>query len=220
MGRVVDLSARDRPRERLLAHGGSSLSDRELVALLLGTGGAAGVGAHVLAERLLVHFGSLDQLRCAHVAELRALPGIGAAKAAALAAAFELGQRIGSSTPPATISCTADLAALVAPQLRGLRRERMLVVVCNNANRVLAVERVSDGAADRSLLPVREVLVTVLRRDGQAFGLAHNHPSGDPAPSATDVTSTARVAQAADALGLRFLEHVIIAGSHWQRVHS
>ncbi|MCA1703233.1 MAG: DNA repair protein RadC [Actinobacteria bacterium] len=220
MGRVVDLPSRDRPRERLLAHGVASLSDRELIALLLGTGGAIGIGAHVLAERLLVHFGSLDQLSRAHVAELMAVPGIGAAKGAALAAAFELGQRIGSDTSPAMINCTADLAALVAPRLRGLRRERMLVVVCNNANRVLAVEPVSEGSADRSLLPVREVLVTVLRRDGQAFGLAHNHPSGDPTPSTTDTTSTARVVEAAHALGLRFLEHVIIAGTRWQRVHS
>lgn len=93
MGRVIDLPSRDRPRERLLAHGGTSLSDRELVALLLGTGGAVGVGAHVLAERLLAHFGSLDQLSRAHVAELMAVPGVGAAKATALAAAFELGLR-------------------------------------------------------------------------------------------------------------------------------
>lgn len=220
MARLADLPSCDRPRERLLAHGGASLSERELVALLLGTGGAVGVGAHVLAERLLAHFGSLEQLSRAHVAELMSVPGVGAAKATALAAAFELGRRVEPDTPPATINCTADLAALVAPQLRGLRRERTLVVVCNNANRVVAVERVSDGAADRSLLPVREVLVTVLRRDGQVFGLAHNHPSGDPAPSTTDINVTARIAEAAFALGLRFLEHVIIAGNRWQRVHS
>jgi len=220
MGRIVDLPSRDRPRERLLAHGGSSLSDRELVALLLGTGGAAGIGAHVLAERRLVHFGSLDQLSRAHVADLMRVPGVGTAKATALAAAFELSQRIGCDSTPTVISSTAELAALVAPQLRSLRRERMLVVVCNNANRVLAVEPVSEGSADRSLLPVREVLVTVLRRDGQAFGLAHNHPSGDPTPSTSDVRSTGRVVEAADALGLRFLKHVIIAGTRWQRVHS
>jgi DNA repair protein RadC len=80
MGRVVDLPTSDRPRERLLTHGGASLCDRELVALLLGTGGAVGVGAHVLAECVVAHFGSLDQLSRAHVAELMAVPGIGAAR--------------------------------------------------------------------------------------------------------------------------------------------
>ena len=70
------------------------------------------------------------------------------------------------------------------------------------------------------MVPVREILNAVLRHDGRAFALAHNHPSGDPTPSTSDVRSTGRVVEAADALGLRFLKHVIIAGTRWQRVHS
>lgn len=218
MGRLVDLPQHDRPRERMLAYGRSALSERELLALLLGTGGAAGTGAHLLAERLLARFGSLDHLRRAHVADLMSVPGVGAAKAAALAAAFELGLRADPEPQPTVIGSTADLAAAVAPQLRGLARERMLVVVCNNANRILAIEPISDGSAEQSLLPVREVLVTVIRRDGRAFGLAHNHPSGDLDPSASDINATRHVVDAATITGLRFLGHVVIAGKRWQRV--
>lgn len=135
----------------MLTHGRSALSARELAALLLGTGGAVGTGAHLLAERLLARFGSLDELRRAHPADLMSVPGIGAAKAAALAAAFELGGRADPDSRPTVICSTADLAAAVAPQLQGLARERTLVVVCNNANRLLAIEPVSDGSVEQSL---------------------------------------------------------------------
>lgn len=220
MAKIADLPAHERPRERLMATGGSALSDRELLALLLGTGGSRGVGAHELAERLLAGFGSLDRLARAHPAELASVSGIGTAKAASLVAAFELANRSGASVTRPQIKSTSDIAGLVVPALRGLSRERAIVVVCNRAGRVLARETLTEGTADRTLLPVREILVTVLRHDGQSFAVAHNHPSGDPTPSGTDIEATHRMVEAARAAGLRFLDHVIIAGNRWQRVQS
>lgn len=196
MVRIADLPAHERPRERLLATGGPVLSDRELLALLLGTGGGKGVGVHELAERLLARFGSVGNLARAHPAELTTVPGIGTAKAALLAAAFELARRSEVVHQQVRLASTSDIAALVAPQLRGLTRERALVVVCDRAGRVLARETISNGASDRTLLPVREILVAVLRHDGQSFAVAHNHPNGDPTPSESDIDATQRIADA------------------------
>lgn len=216
--RIVDLPLTERPRERLAALGAAALAERELLALLLGTGGAPGVGAHALAERLLAWFGSVGAIARAHPAELAAVAGIGPAKAGALAAAFELARRGTAGEARARICTSHDVVTAVGPQLRGRARERLVVVLCDNANRVLGCDVVAEGSADRALLPVREVVVAVLRRDGKAFALAHNHPSGDPTPSDEDVEATVRVRQAADAVGLRFLDHVVVTDTDWRRV--
>jgi DNA repair protein RadC len=217
--RIVDLPHADRPRERLSALGPTALADRELLSMVLGTGGARGVGAHILAEQLLATFGSVPALARAHPADLATLPGIGGAKAAALVSAFELARRAGAGAD-GTRRCgsTLDLIEVVAPMLRGRSRERLVVVICDTANRVLHCEVVSEGSAERSLVPVREVIVSVLRRDGQAFALAHNHPAGDPTPSLADIDATARIEEAAAAVGLRFLDHIVLTDATWSRV--
>jgi DNA repair protein RadC len=99
-------------------------------------------------------------------------------------------------------------------------RERLVVIVCDTANRVLHTEVVSEGSAERSLVPVREVIVAVLRRDGQAFALAHNHPAGDATPSLSDIEATVRIEAAAEAVGLRFLDHIVVTDATWSRVPS
>lgn len=215
---IADLPPVERPRERAFDHGAPALADRELLALVLGTGGAPGLGAHHLAERLLARFGSVTALAQAHPADLVGVPGVGRAKAAAIAAAFELGRRSQRSSAAPVISSSADIVPLVAPLLRGRPRERLALVVCDAANRVTSCEIISEGSAQRALVPVREVAVAVLRRDGTSFALAHNHPSGELRPSEADVTATRRVAEAARALGVRFLDHVLVTDSGWCRI--
>ncbi|GAA5184958.1 DNA repair protein RadC [Rugosimonospora acidiphila] len=214
---IADLPRTERPRERLSALGPTALADRELLSMLLGTGGP-GTGAHALAERLLATFGSIPALARAHPTDLTALPGIGWAKAATLVSAFELARRAGCVEARRQVTSTLDLVDLAAPLLRGRTRERLVVVICDTANRVLHCEVVSEGSAERSLVPVREVIVSVLRRDGQAFALAHNHPAGDPTPSPADREATDRIEQAAGAVGLRFLDHVVLTDAGWARV--
>jgi DNA repair protein RadC len=217
--RITDLPPTERPRERLAALGTAALADRELLAVLLGTGGAPGVGAHTLAERLLARFGSVAAVARAHPADLAGVTGIGVAKASTLAAAFELGRRGTAGTDTRPRICTAvDVVSAAGSLLRGRSRERLVVVLCDNANRVLGCDVLTEGSADRALLPVREVVVAVLRRDGKAFALAHNHPSGDPTPSDDDVEATLRVREAAVAVGLRFLDHVVVTDTDWRRV--
>jgi DNA repair protein RadC len=212
---IADLPPAERPRERLSTQGAGSLADRELLALVLGTGGSPGLGAHHLAERMLARFGSMAALARAHPAELAGVAGVGQAKAAAVAAAFELGRRAARSPAARVVTSTADLVPVVAPLLRGRNRERLVLVVCDTANRVTSCEVISEGSAERALVPVREVAVAVLRRDGKAFALAHNHPSGALTPSAADVKATRRVRQASRALGLRFLDHLVVTETGW-----
>ena len=99
--------------------------------------------------------------------------------------------------------------------MQGARRERVIVLVADAANRLQRTVVVSEGAIDRSLVPVREILNAVLRHDGRAFAIAHNHPSGDATPSDADGRDTADVAAAARAAGLRFLGHVVVTDAGW-----
>lgn len=208
----------ERPRERLAAHGVESLSARELLALVL-RNGTAGKSALDLADDLLAEFGSLADLGAARPEELASRPGVGPAKAASLLAAFQLARKTETDVgEQAVLRSTDDVARIAQAKLKGARRERVLVLVCDTRNRLRRVVSVSEGAVDRSLVPVREVLNAVLRHDGRAFALAHNHPGGDPEPSDADRSATQDVAAAARVAGLRFLGHVIVAGGGWRLV--
>jgi DNA repair protein RadC len=209
----------DRPRERLAERGTDALGDRELLALLISSG-VHGKGAHEVAEGLLDKFGSITAIGRANVTELAAVAGIGVAKASSLVAGFELARRAGRAEPPKRLHATADIAAVAKPLLGGRTRERLIVIACDAALRVLGTDRISDGAADQTLFPLREIMVAVLRRDGRSFALAHNHPSGDATPTPEDVLATRAAADAAEVTGLGFLDHVIVTDKSWQAVPS
>ena len=209
--------AGDQPRERLLHLGPGALSDAELVALVAGVG-AQGRNEVAGGQELIVECGGLRGLASAFPEELTRSSGIGPARAARLLAAFELAARATAAPTNRGVNSAAAIAELVAPMLARERREKVVVVVADAANRVLRVVLVAIGGLDSSPLPVREVLHAVLRYDGRAFALAHNHPSGDPTPSVEDREATGAVGRAADAVGLRFLDHVVIAGSSWRSV--
>lgn len=208
---IADLPAHERPRERLLRGGPEGLSERELLALVLRSGTRA-VSALDLAASLLAEYGSLTALSVAQPEELAAKTGIGPAKATAIVAAFHLGRRraIADDTPIA-LRDLHDVAEVARRELDGLRRERVLVLICDARNRLRQTVTVSEGSLDRSLVPVREILNAVLRHDGRAFAIAHNHPGGEPEPSEADCRATAEVSDAAEVVGLRFLGHVVVA---------
>ncbi len=212
---IAKLLPHDRPRERLWSRGVEALTERELIALVIRSG-RRGESALDLAAALLAECGSLSALASARPEELATHHGIGPAKAAALLAAFRLGSLATRSAPDRPLLTSgADVAAIAARELTGLRRERVLVLVCNAANRLLRTVTVSEGSLDRSLLPVRDILNAVLRHDGRAFAIAHNHPSGDLTPSDADLRATEEIAAAAKVVGLRFLDHLVIAGERW-----
>lgn len=214
---LANLPPQERPRERLLCSGPEALSDRELLALVL-RHGRRGENALSLAASLLAEYGNLDTLAGARPEELATRSGVGVAKAAALVAAFQLGRRLGLDDVPLVLRSPNDVAEVARRQLDGLRRERVLVLVCDAANRLRRTVIVSEGSIDRSLVPVREILNAVLRHDGRAFAIAHNHPSGNPEPSGADHRATAEVRDAASVVGLRFLGHVVVGGRGWEAI--
>ena len=208
----------ERPRERLLARGVEALSERELLALVLRSG-APGLSALDLAAELLAEYGSLNRLASAQPEELANRRGIGAAKAAALVAAFHLANRAEvEPAEPVVLRWPEDVARVARREIGRAPRERLLVLICDNGNRLRRAVIVSEGSIDRSLVPVREVLNAVLRHDGRAFALAHNHPSGNAEPSDADRISTEAVASAAKVTGLRFLGHITIGRDDWSVV--
>ena len=201
----------------MLKIGAENLQDRELLALMLGSG-LPGQDAIELGAVLIEYVGDLAALAKADPYTLTRVPGIGIAKAVRVAGAFELGRR--ATEPPARrrIIRSVDVAKEATPYLRGLPHERVVVIVCDNNGGVLRTVTLTEGASDRCLLPVRDVLHTVLTCGGARFAVAHNHPSGSLEPSAADAEVTAHLRAAAETVGLRFLDHVIVTETEWSRI--
>lgn len=214
--RIADLPEPERPRERLVRVGPGALSDSELIALVLRTGGR-GANAVEVGASLIAAWGSAFALASARFEDLLRIPALGEAKAASLIAAFELGRRGTVSVEGARpIKVPHDLVEFVRPLLMGKPHEEVLVVVMNSANKPTRTVSLTRGGADQCLLPVRDCISAVLRNDGVAFALAHNHPSGDPTPSREDIRATKDIELGAAGLGLRLVDHLIVAGAEWQ----
>lgn len=206
----------ERPRERLLRCGAHTLTDAELVAVLL-PAGRAGEDAQLLADRLLRAVGGVPGLARSHPDALVRLPGLGAATVARLVAAFALPARR-DLLGQVRVSRLDDYVPVFRPVLAGLRCERLAVAVCDRRNRVGAVRICGEGATDSAPLPVRDIIATVFRHDGHAFAIAHNHPSGNLVPSTADRNATSRCRSVAEAAGLTFHGHLIIGDDTWNAV--
>jgi DNA repair protein RadC len=214
---IPSLPAHERPRERLAAHGAVALSDAELVAIQLGSGGR-GESAIALAQALLVEWGGVAGLARAAVDELARRRGVGPAKAARLVAAFALADRVAGPPEGRVLRTSADIAAVATPLIGRARVEQIVLLIADHQQRVTKVLTVARGGATGCTVPVREILSLVLRHDGVAFALAHNHPGGTLDPSREDIAVTARLRAAERELGLRLLDHVIVAGDTWRSI--
>ncbi len=201
----------ERPRERLLSHGPSALSDAQLIAILLRTGGS-GRSAVDLGMEILQRFESLQRLEEASVAELSSIRGLGKAKIAQIKAAIELARRIPCNTLEQGPAFTAgkDVHAYFSPLLGSLRKEVFCCALLDAKNRLLRTGRVSEGTLTSSLVHPREAFRDAVREAAAAVIFVHNHPSGDPAPSREDITITERLAAAGEMIGIPVLDHVIV----------
>lgn len=207
---IRDLPQRERPRERLRDYGPAALSTAELLAIIL-RAGTQGENVIALATRLLSQYDGLPGLARAGFAELTGERGLGEAKAAELKAALELGRRLAASVPEErpVIGSAADVANLLLAEMGLLEQESLRVLVLNNRNAVLAVHEVVRGSVNTAQVRVSEVFREAVRRDGSALIVVHNHPSGDPSPSADDIAITKDAIDAGRLLGIDVLDHII-----------
>jgi DNA repair protein RadC len=208
------MAAADRPRERLHEMGPRALADAELLALVLRTGDRQR-DAWTIARAALDRFGGLAGLAAASGPALEAMPGLGPAKSASLRAAIELAWRIIDEPLELgqPIRSPADVQRHFRRSLRVLQQESFHVLLLDGRHRLIRAEEVSVGTLTASLVHPREVFRDAIRSAAAAIVLVHNHPSGDPSPSAEDRSVTERLRSAGALLGIRVLDHVIVADS-------
>ena len=209
-----DLPHGERPRERLIERGAGALSDAEVLAILLRTG-RAGENVLELARGIVARFREtgLSEILAMPAAEFARIPGIGTAKAATVLAALELGRRAqGAAQNRPHIREAADVYELLRPRLCSEKREHFLVLPLTSKNEVLMVADVSVGTLTNTLVHPREVYEPAIRCGAAHIVLAHNHPSGDPAPSAEDHRLTRQLKEAGALLGIPVTDHVILGG--------
>jgi DNA repair protein RadC len=203
---IRELPMAERPRERLAAHGAPALSGSELLAVLWGTAGAA--------SEVLARHGSLAELARADVLELMAVPGVGAARAAQLVAAFELGRRSaagGGTGARWSVRAPRDVADRLSPDMAALEREELRVLLLNTKNLVLRAVTVYVGNVSAAVVRIGELFRDAVRTQAAGVILVHNHPSGDPEPSADDLHLTAEAIAAGRLLDVGVLDHVVLA---------
>jgi len=216
-GRAIrEVPPDERPRERLAMRGAGGLSAAELIGLLWGSG-SRGRSAVDLASDALARYDGLTGLARATDRELEALEGVGAAKAAQLIAAFELGRRLMADWPAArwTIRSPTDVADRLLLQMGRLEREELRVVLLNTKNVVLRVATIYQGNVSSSLVRVGELFRDAVRLNASGLILVHNHPSGDPTPSPDDLHLTAEALAAGRLLDIDVLDHLVVGHDAW-----
>ena len=215
--RLAEHPQQDRPRERLWAIGPAALTAQELLAIVLGTG-CAGRDALAVAGSLLERVeGSLRRLAARPASELAGVPGVGRGKAARVVGALELGRRVGleEMPPPERIRGPADVHRYFAARLRDLVVEEFHVLALGSQSQVQGARLITRGILNSSLVHPREVFRAAIAEAAAGIIVVHNHPSGDPTPSADDRAVTRQLVEAGRMLDVPVYDHVIVGGDRY-----
>ena len=201
----------ERPRERLREFGPKSLSNTELIAILLRTG-LQGENVLAVSSRLLARFDGLAGLGRVSFSELCAERGLSEAKTSQLMAALELGRRFVSLAPQerAVINSPQDVANLLLAEMSVLDQEHLRILLLNTRNEVLGIQEIYVGNVNSSVVRAAEVFRPAVQANAPSIIVVHNHPSGDPAPSSQDVDITNELISAGKLLGIELLDHVVL----------
>jgi DNA repair protein RadC len=213
---IKEMPADERPQEKLKLRGAASLSTGELIAIILRTG-LPGETVVDVAQRLLVNHGGLLGLSRADYSDLCKERGLGEVKAAKLLACVELARRLALEKPDERmrIQSPEDIAAILSSDMAALDQEELRVVLLNTKNEVLRVVTVYRGSVNAAQIRVSEVFKEAVRQNAPSLVVAHNHPSGDPTPSADDVAVTRELVKAGQLLDIEVLDHLVIGdGRH------
>jgi len=213
---VRELPPDERPRERLKKLGAEALTTSELIAILFRTGSRKS-GAQDVAQRLMAQFGDLEHLARASIEELCSVDGVGTVKALEIKAALELGKRLAAYTGEErpSVRSPEEASALFMSQFKGLDKEHFRAVLLNTKNHVLKTVEISVGSLDASLVHPRECFRPAVAASAASIILMHNHPSGDPEPSADDINITKRLKETGKVLGIEVLDHIIFGAGKY-----
>lgn len=214
---ISDWTKDERPREKMREVGASSLSNTELLAIIINSGTQTR-NAVELARDLLAKCGnSLGRLSRLGLEDLCAVPGIGEAKAARMIATFELAARCEAETPESNSSITSSecVFRIFRPLLGKLQHEECWILYLNRANRIISKERLSSGGISATVMDTRIIIKKAVQKLASGIILVHNHPSGNPYPGEMDKRQTRLLKDAARLLDISLLDHVIIAGNNY-----
>lgn len=216
--KMKELSAGERPREKMLERGAAALSDGELIAVLF-RGGSRDGNALDLARKIMElgegNLGAVSRLTCDR---LTGVPGIGLCKAASLIAAFELGRRFmmdNSECGRKSITTASMVFELMKPHYKGLGHEECWVLFLNGHNKLISKMRMSVGGGDMTTIDVRQIVKTGIEKGAAGIILTHNHPGGNPRPSNADIEQTESLHLAASACSMSLVDHVIICDDRY-----
>jgi len=219
---VKDLPADNRPRERLKEKGAENLTDYELLAIIMGKGSRK-LSVIETAKQVLKEFSSLNAFGEVTLEQLQAIPGIGFAKACQILASIELGKRMSRKAVEKlnernrrkTIRNYEDainemIKQMVSEKLNDFEREHFFVVCLDTKNRIIAIDPVSIGTLNASLVHPREVFLSAIKHHSSQIILVHNHPSGDPTPSEDDIKITRKLVEAGKLIEIQVIDHIIV----------
>lgn len=213
---IREWSEDDRPREKLLKYGEHTLSNAELLAILIRTG-TPGKSAVDIGRELLHTFKSLRAISSVDISEFRKVNGLKNAKIAQIKAAVELGRRMLSEEqkPSDPVRHSSDVASLLMPLMRDLKKERFVMLLLDGRNAVSDVLDIDYGTVDRANPYIRDIIQTAIRHNAPSIIVAHNHPSGATEPSENDKAFTRSLMMAAKATGINFFDHIIIGDNRY-----
>jgi len=207
------LAEDDRPREKFLLKGKNSLSDAELLAIIMGSGNREDSAVELSRKILKSVDNNWHNLSRLHIPDLMKFKGVGEAKAISIAVALEIGHRRAAQEVPdrVQITCSRDTYNVLSPYLSDLNTEEFWAIYLNQNNRVIGKSRLSSGGINQSVVDVRILFKSALDHLSTAIVIAHNHPSGNLKPSAEDLKITRQIADAGKILNIQLLDHLIIS---------
>lgn len=214
--KIRDIDSSSRPREKIIFEGIESLTNEELLAVLIDTGNKE-VSAIGLASRILRKSGGIKGLADMDLKSLQEINGIGPAKSARIFAAMELSKRISKilSKQKFDVNSPSSIANLFMEELRYKKKEVVKVLLLDTKNNIISDLLVSEGSLNAPIVHPREVYVEAVKRSANKIIVVHNHPSGDPSPSNEDIKITKRLYDSGEILGIELLDHVIIGDGNY-----
>jgi DNA repair protein RadC len=213
-GGIKEWPEDERPREKMVRQGVGSLTNAELLALIIRTGDSATQKSAIdLGREIIAHFGdNLRELGSADISEICSIKGMGPAKATGIKAAFTLASRLQSRRLEHLDRFTSPRQVFdyFHHEFRDSRKEYFLTLLLDGKNRIIRRVQVSEGSLSQSIVHPREVFIPAVKESAAAIILVHNHPTGDPAPSSEDIAITRRLREAGEIMGIKVLDHIII----------